>query len=87
MCAISCDAIRDLLIQRKVAPWAILFVIAVARLRNLTVITGENPTGKLAVPKIPDVAKISALLGFACSISFESKNGALKSPLCGIVRV
>lgn len=31
------------------------FVIAVARHRNLTVITGENATGKIATPKIPDV--------------------------------
>jgi uncharacterized protein DUF4411 len=31
------------------------FVIAVARVRNLTVITAENATGKLDVPRIPDV--------------------------------
>jgi len=31
------------------------FVIAVARVKNLTVITGENPTGKIEKPKIPDV--------------------------------
>jgi hypothetical protein len=39
------------------------FVIAVARQRNLTVITGENATGKIAVPKIPDVC---ADLGIRC---------------------
>jgi hypothetical protein len=31
------------------------FVIAVARARNLTVITAENPTGNIAIPRIPDV--------------------------------
>jgi hypothetical protein len=31
------------------------FVIAVARVRNLTVITAENATGKLDSPRIPDV--------------------------------
>ncbi len=31
------------------------FVIAVARVRNLTVITAENATGKRDVPRIPDV--------------------------------
>jgi hypothetical protein len=31
------------------------FVIAVAQVRNLTVITGENATGKREVPRIPDV--------------------------------
>src|SRR5579864_2924291 len=31
------------------------FVIAVARVRNLTVITAENATGKPDVPRIPDV--------------------------------
>lgn len=31
------------------------FVIAVARVRRLTVITAENATGKLEVPRIPDV--------------------------------
>jgi hypothetical protein len=31
------------------------FVIAVARVRNLRVITSENATGKLDVPRIPDV--------------------------------
>ncbi len=31
------------------------FVIALARLRNLTVITAENATGKVEVPRIPDV--------------------------------
>ena len=31
------------------------FVIAVARVRNLVVITAENATGKLDVPRIPDV--------------------------------
>ena len=31
------------------------FVIAVARVRKLTVITAENATGKRDVPRIPDV--------------------------------
>jgi hypothetical protein len=31
------------------------FVVAVARVRGLTVITGENPTGVITKPKIPDV--------------------------------
>ena len=31
------------------------FVIAVARVKNLTVITGENATGNIAIPRIPDV--------------------------------
>lgn len=31
------------------------FVIAVARAKNLTVITGENATGNIAIPRIPDV--------------------------------
>lgn len=31
------------------------FVIAVARVKNLTVITGENGTGNIAIPRIPDV--------------------------------
>jgi hypothetical protein len=31
------------------------FVIAVARSKKLAVITGENPTGRIAVPRIPDV--------------------------------
>jgi len=31
------------------------FVIAIARIRNLTVITGENATGRLEAPRIPDV--------------------------------
>jgi predicted nucleic acid-binding protein len=31
------------------------FVIAVARVRNLTVITSENATGRRDVPRIPDV--------------------------------
>lgn len=31
------------------------FVIAVARVRNLVVITAENATGKLDAPRIPDV--------------------------------
>jgi hypothetical protein len=31
------------------------FVIAVAQVRNLTVITAENATGKREVPRIPDV--------------------------------
>lgn len=39
------------------------FVIAVARLQNLTVITAENQTGKLDVPRIPDVC---ADLGIRC---------------------
>jgi hypothetical protein len=33
------------------------FVIAVAKVRGLTVITGENATGKLNSPRIPDVCK------------------------------
>jgi hypothetical protein len=33
------------------------FVIAVARANKLTVITGENPTGVIAKPKIPDVCE------------------------------
>ncbi len=33
------------------------FVIAVARVKSLTVITGENPTGVIAKPKIPDVCE------------------------------
>jgi hypothetical protein len=39
------------------------FVIAVAMVRSLTVITGENATGNLAVPRIPDVCKD---LGIPC---------------------
>jgi hypothetical protein len=39
------------------------FVIAVAKLGGHTVITGEYPTGKLDVPKIPDVCKE---LGIPC---------------------
>ncbi len=31
------------------------FVIAVARAKNLAVITGENATGNIAIPRIPDV--------------------------------
>jgi hypothetical protein len=31
------------------------FVIAVAQARKLTVITGESSTGKMDVPRIPDV--------------------------------
>ncbi len=31
------------------------FVIAVARVKKLTVITGENPSGVITKPKIPDV--------------------------------
>src|SRR5947207_12482650 len=31
------------------------FVVAVARVKSLTVITGENPTGVITKPKIPDV--------------------------------
>ncbi len=31
------------------------FVIALARAKGFTVITGENATGKISVPKIPDV--------------------------------
>jgi len=31
------------------------FVIAIARVNKLTVITGENPTGVIAKPRIPDV--------------------------------
>ena len=31
------------------------FVIALARARKLTVITGENRTGRVDVPRIPDV--------------------------------
>jgi hypothetical protein len=33
------------------------FVIAVARQRNLTVITGESASGKIAAPRIPDVCE------------------------------
>lgn len=33
------------------------FVVAVARVKSLTVITGENPTGVIAKPKIPDVCQ------------------------------
>jgi Domain of unknown function (DUF4411) len=33
------------------------FVIAVARARNLTVITSENATGRIDVPRIPDVCE------------------------------
>ena len=33
------------------------FVIAVARAKGLTVITGENPTRKIDVPRIPDVCE------------------------------
>jgi hypothetical protein len=33
------------------------FVIAVAMVRGLTVITGENATGKLDSPRIPDVCR------------------------------
>lgn len=35
------------------APW----VIALARARGLTVVSGEKPTGSLTRPKIPDVCK------------------------------
>ena len=37
------------------------FVIAVARARDLTVITGENATGKIEVPRIPDVCNALGL--------------------------
>jgi PIN domain nuclease of toxin-antitoxin system len=33
------------------------FVIALARAKGLTVITGENPTRKIDVPRIPDVCE------------------------------
>lgn len=33
------------------------FVIAIAVVKGLTVITGENPTNKLEAPRIPDVCK------------------------------
>jgi hypothetical protein len=39
------------------------FVIAVAIVKGLTVITGENATGKLDSPRIPDVCKD---LGISC---------------------
>jgi Domain of unknown function (DUF4411) len=39
------------------------FVIAVARVKDLTVITAENPTGKLDAPRIPDVC---GALGIPC---------------------
>jgi Domain of unknown function (DUF4411) len=39
------------------------FVIAVARVRGLSVITGESATGKLDAPRIPDVCKD---LGIPC---------------------
>jgi hypothetical protein len=39
------------------------FVIAVAMVGGHSVITGENPTGKLDVPRIPDVCKA---LGIPC---------------------
>lgn len=39
------------------------FVIAIARLKTLTVITAENATGKLEVPRIPDVCNE---LGIRC---------------------
>jgi hypothetical protein len=39
------------------------FVIAVAMVRRLTVITGENATGNLAIPRISDVCKN---LGIRC---------------------
>jgi hypothetical protein len=51
-------------------PW----VIALARARGLTVVTGENPTGTLTRPKIPDVCKD---LGIPCIavIDFFRKQG------------
>lgn len=39
------------------------FVIAVARARNLTVITGETASGRIDVPRIPDVCND---LGIRC---------------------
>lgn len=51
-------------------PW----VIALARARGLTVVTGEKPTGSLGKPKIPDVCKD---LGIACVeiVEFFRKQG------------
>ena len=52
-----------LLDTRKNRSGADPFVIAVARLRQITVVTQENPTGSLDKPNIPDVCK---QLGIDC---------------------
>lgn len=52
---------KRLIDSRKGRSGADPFVIAVAKLKNCTVVTGEKPTGKMNKPKIPDVCRSMGL--------------------------